>query len=828
MMMRLRQNKHGMLLLLLICCLLFSIPVHATETAQQNKGGTISVKVTKKNSDIKLSTTCGIDGFAVYDKPVMITVSVESKKDFTGSIRITPGMDEGQRIVVNAEEISLAGGAEKTFYFTVSSLGGMGKFDVQLLDEKEKVVYAETDRVTLGNIGSNVIMGILSDDYSALNYFDGIPVNFMNYQGMVSTLELNADSFPESSEALSVVNYIVIDNFDTAKLSDKQYQALKEWVKNGGVLILSLGPNYQNVLHVFTDDFVSGTLGTMSKKDLQWVILDETDILDTKEGKDDAQIMENMNEQLVSPVLKDVDCMDFELKDGEEIEGFSTQHSAYRKESGAGTVVVLSYALGMEPMAGFNERKSVAYLLVEAASGEKTEDILLNGNSLYYMGSSGTNIAKTINEARRPSALLFGIILSIYVILVGPVLYLVLKKKELREKIWAAVPLTALAFTGIVYLFGTAYRVGNPMVDTFTVLKIDDNTKKEKIYANITCPKAKQYSVMLNELYSDISYDQNYYDYSIFGSSNKKDSFDYMFCKKNGGLELTMNNATAFDTKDFTAGRISDNDVGNVDLDLHCYTSGFEGTITNNTIYDLEGVVVYFENYYYQAGDIKKGETVSIDRQKLITAYAYGTFENLYSSKSKLYTDRNLFMQYRIDVFMENNYSCNTSHGEGLVWGKIGSYIPELTKDSSVKTSGRAVYLSEFYGKYEDISGTYCPDINELLVENSGDYDYSNGRIYGGSVDMTYSFENYYDVTSLVNLTYNQKPSDDSSEQYAKVYAYNVETGSYEEIFTDSDTISGAQLEKYLVSNVLMLRFVAESTQYYESYMPKIAAKGEE
>lgn len=823
MMKRLRQNKYGRLFLLLAFCLLFSVPVHATETAQQNKGGSISVKVTKKNSDIKLNTACGIDGFAVYDKPTLITVTVESKKDFTGSIRIIPGMDEGQRIVVNAEEISLAGGAAKTFYFTVSSLGSTGKFDVQLLDEKEKVVYAETDRVTLSSIGSNVIMGILSDDYSALNYFDGIPVNFMNYQGMVSTLELKADSFPESSEALLVLNYIVIDNFDTAKLSDKQYQALKEWVKSGGVLILSLGPNYQNVLHVFTDDFVSGTLGTMTKKDVQWV----QDILELNGGKSDWKVDEKDLDNIAFPVLKDVDCIDFELKDGEEIKGFSAQNTAYKKESGAGAVVVLSYALGMEPMAGYNERKSVATLLVAMASGEKTEDAL-NGNYSYYMGSSGTDIAKIINGTKKPSALLFGIVLSIYVILVGPVLYLILKKKELREKIWTAVPLVALVFTGIIYILGTTYRVSSPMVDMFTVIKTDGETKKEKIYTNITCPKAKKYSFLLNESYSDISYDPNYYEYSLFGNSSNKDSFDYMFCKKNGGLEITMNNDTAFDTTDFVAGRLSDNDVGNLDLDLHCYTNGFEGTITNNTIYDLEGVVVYFENYFYQAGNIKKGETVNIDRQKLITSYAYGTFENLYSNNGKLYEDSNLYMQYRIDVFMENNYSAVASDGEGLVWGKIGSYIPELTQDSSVKTSGQAVYLSDFYAKYEDVSGSYCPDINELLIEDSGDYDNSNGRMYGGSVDITYSFENYSDVTSLINLTYNQKPSDVDGEQYAKVYAYNAETGSYEEIFTDSDTISGTQLEKYLRGNVLILRFVAGTTQYYESYMPKIAAKGEE
>lgn len=853
----------GLPFLLLGLCFLLTLPVYAKEaesdekaTQQQSSYSNISTKVTKKNQDFSVDTACGIDGFVVYDNPVVIDVTVKSQQDFTGTIRVIPTMEEGQKTIAYAEEISLAGGGTKTFHFTVANLGGTGKFDVQLLDEKDKVVYAETDRVpSISTAGSSVVTGILSDDYAALNYFDGVPVLVSDYQGMVSTLQLTEDNFPDNNSALSVLNYIVIDNFDTAKLSDEQYRALKQWVKNGGVLILSLGANYQNVLHAFTDDFVSGTLGTLTKKDLQWGTFEvQSEQKDNVQGNEqalegtagagnepnpkdsaeqnnepDADSKQN-NVQPDLPELENVDCIEFELDGGEELDVLSKQHSAYKKKTGAGSVIVLSYALGMEPFTSFDARKDIAACLVSAASGERTADIL-KGDYTYYGNTlgGGAGIAKTLNETKKPSALLFGIVLIVYVILVGPVLYLILKKKKTREKIWFSVPLMALVFTGVIYVIGMMYRVRKPMVDTFTILKVDGDTKKENIFVNVTCPKAKQYSVMLNDDYSDISYDPYiYYDYNIFDTSSKKNTFDYMFCKVNGGLELTMNNATAFHSTDFTIEKLTDNDVGQVDLDLHCYTDGFEGTITNNTIYDLEGVVVTFENYYYQAGDIKKGETVSVDPEKMITGFSYGVFESIYTKRKDLYSNRKLYKQYQLDSFMEGSYAHSMTYGEGLVWGQIGSYVPELTEDKSVKASGQAVYMAQFHSDYEDVAGSYCPDIRQLQVSGSGTYDTTDGQMYQNEMDLTYSFENYPDIKELVNLTYGDEPYNGNSGQYARVYAYNIVTGAFDEIFTDSDTLGGEQLKQYLDGDVLILRFESDSADYYSTYMPRIAARGDE
>lgn len=788
--------------------------VHATEAdnatassgesqgSKVTKNNNVTKKITKTNADISVETVCGIDGFATYDRPVPLFITITYNKDFVGSIRIIPVMDVGQTVVAYGEDISLAKGEAKTFSPILAALGVNGIIKVELLDEKERVIYAETDTISLTSIGTNVTMGILSDDYSGLNYFDGIPVVSDNYDGIVNTLELTNASFPESEDALSVLNYILIDNYDTANLSDDQYMALKGWVNNGGVLILSLGANYQNVLHKFSDDFVSGSLGNLNKTKIEW---------------------ENEEQELLS--LDNVDSMGFVLDGGKELDNFSLDKTAYKKEVGTGAVVVLSYDLDMEPITSYKDRKTIALSLIKESSVNT-----LTANSYYSNGVyNGSSLAKMLNTAKKPSALLYGLLLVLYVVLVGPVVYLLLKKKGKREKLWIAIPVVSLLFTIVIYITGFIYRIDKPIVDTFSVISIENAGKTENVYTSITCPKAKQYRFNLKEGYKNIKYDMDAYSYSILGSTdqNSKD-FNFMIKKKNDGTQLLVNNDSTFQDISFAISKAGENDMGSIDTALHLYTDGFDGSVTNNTNYDLENVVVNFENQYYQAGDLKKGETVTIDKSRIIEGTAYGTFNALYSANTKLYSDMNLYKNYQIDNFMESVYVDFAADKQGCIWAKIGEYAPDIVDKTLGKISGEAVIYTTFSGNYEDISGEYCPNINKLQVSADGDYDQEDGMIYGDSLTITYSLEEYTNITQLVNRSYNKTPAGyTQGADYADVYAYNFSSGTYERIFGESNTLREEELKRYIENNVLILKFERGAAGLDSVFMPKIAAEEE-
>lgn len=788
-------------------------------------GDKVTKKITKKNENFQVEVTYGLDGYVVWDRPVVVSVTVTSSQNFTGMLKVSPVMDYDMKAVSYGEDISLAVGESKTFRFTLANLSALGKVNVSIHNEKDKLQYAEQDTVTVESVGTRAVIGVLSDDYSALNYFDGLSVQFKNFSGLSSTLELTKDSLSADSYALSILNYIIIDNFDTANLSDEQYAALKEWVNNGGILVLSLGSNYQNVLHKFSDNFVTGTIGSLEKKDIEWGLFTQND-----EEVNEAEETEKTDSGIknIDSVLKNADSVQLEVQDSEEMTDFSLDKTAYKKNVGKGAVVILSYSLGMEPMTSFSGKQAVALDLLTKSATADTDNILNGINNTGYT-DWGDSLASYANETKKPSVLLYGLLLLIYVIFVGPGLYLILKAMKKREKIWIAIPLVAVLFTGIIYLTGFLYRVKVPMINSCSIISIDGDVKSENVYTNIICPKAKEYSIEFHGGYSGFRSNMYSYQYSMLSNLNKdQGKEDYMLKKKGDGMEVIIDSSEAFKENNFNVSKTGKNDLGTLDFDLKCYTTGFSGTITNNTNYDLKNVVVNFETYLYRAGDLKKGETVTIDKNKIFQSMTYGTFENIYASTYKNYhSNGELQKLCQIDSTMEQMYVVNQGYCKGNVWAFIENYEPDFVDKSKVKQNGYGVLHSSFQTKYEDVKGTYYPSLKEMIAASQGDFDGENGLMYKQEIDVTYSFENYPGITTLELTTFGkQNANDNPNDFYAEVYAYNPETGDYERIFEKDAVLSGETLEKYIRGNVILLRYKGKG-DYYSSYVPRIIARGD-
>lgn len=777
-------------------------------TAKSSAQAAGNTKIIKKNSDFNVSAEYGLDGMVVYDNPMQAVVKIESKQNFTGTLQVMGEGDSGQVITAYGRSISLAAGESKTYSLTVSAPASAGVVYLSLLDERNKTVYKEKTTLELTGIGEFAMVGVLADDYSGLSYMNGASVAMGTGDfRTVSTLELTKDSFPEDPQVLSMLSCVVIDNFDTSALSDKQYEALKQWVSDGGVLILSLGSHYQNVLAGFKDDFVSGELNTLSKKNMKWNILGEELTLDG------------------------VECMDFTLQDGKELSGFGNEGTAYEKNYGMGNVVVLAYSLSMEPFAGYVRNNSVA-----AGLFENVANLDMSGSQGDYnaLSNTGTRLTDLAESTRHPSAILYGVLLALYVVFVGPVLYLILKKMKNQEKIWIAIPITALVFTGIIYCTSFLYRVNKPLLDTFSIIQMTGDSAKENVYSKVICPSAKRYEFDLSEKYSGFRTDYNQYDYSLFGNDggSKEGGYDYMFLDTGVGSRVILNSDSAFDTFDFSVSRVIPEGIGRIDCDLDCQTTGFSGTITNNTAYDLTDVVVTYENYFYIAGDIKQGMTLNIDKSKIINAATYGgygVFDALYSYSG---SNRLQYQLYQINSAIESNLIDISKYNHGYVWGTILSYKTDLTDDKQVKNSGMAVVMDSFNQDYSDMSGNYYNSIEPMAVNYQGDYDSGTGQLYTDEVRVTYSFEGYGDIDTL---TFNDDNAsinggNINNVQYASVEAFNMDTGDYEPVFVDSDTLTGAELAHYLSHNIIKLRYIGQNDDssgiYIEYHVPRISAEG--
>ncbi len=903
----------------------FSVP--ATATAAKN----VTRKVDRANERFQVKTQVGLDGMVLYDTPALVKVTVECSENFTGSVRLYPMQDYRNKVIAYGSDIALAAGQAKTFSFVLQDLGGNGMVKVEILNEKDQVVYGETDTVVMTGTDEKVLAGVLSDDYSALNYFDGIPFPLNSNTEKISLLQVFEEDLDGDSTALAALSFLVIDNFDTAGLTEEQYSVLQDWVSNGGILILSLGANCQNVLHGLQGRLFDAQTGSLVKKTVTYSVNqkmlegegfllpgvngigslsdgqedtqdpddgqeddgngaangqtdeaepdgqgDDTDSQETTEeeadgaesekqgndtdGNGQADEAESDGQEDVPPEepetvdgipegkedalqklwsggrlsVTDVDEVALTVENGEPLTGFSPDGDVWMQRVGAGAVVLVPFALGMEPIATYYpERGVMAEALLTsiglAAGGVGYNSGAANQGGYMLYSGEGELLAKLADVAKKPSVILYGGLLMLYVVIVGPVLYLVLKARKKREQIWVAIPVTAMIFTGIIYLTGFLYRVRIPIVNTFTLVTAGDHVQKEDVYANVVTPRAKDSSILIDPSFARVrpNDDYSYNLFSSFGNEDSETDFDYMIRKTNDGTELLFHNQKAFSENSFSVSRSSENQTGQLTLDVSCSTTGFEGTVTNNTKYDLKNVVVNFERFFYSVGDLKTGESVKLDPVDMIDAASAGRYVDLVYDSWNSQLGREKSRNYSVDSAICNCLARNEAYNAGCAWGIIEHYDSGLCSGSSVKKNGYGVIFQQFEAEYDDMTGVYYPDLRDMIVSDQGDYDSSDGMMYAGDVTITYSFENCPGVTSLEMISSEDALMNQRGYgSLAEVYAYNAETGEYEPIFENERILSGEKLRKYMLGDILMLKYHTDDV--YEGFIPRIAARGDE
>ncbi len=816
--------------------------------ASSSSGSATNKKIVTANTNFSTSVDVGINGYAMYDTPTVVEITISCTEDFTGSIRLLPNTDPSSSYrtsVAYEQDITLVAGEEKTFAFYPSSLGDNGKIKFSVLNSKGNEVYAETDSASFLYSYSNLLIGTLTDDFAALSYLNGIYIPSEAMWGYTKLMELNESNFPEKASVLSMFNVIVIDNYDTAKLSDAQYEALKEWVQSGGVLILGLGANYQNVLHIFSDDFLTGTIGDLESKDVTWSCLPTIDVTSASEVSTDTVTYSRTavkvgTDYTKSATLSGVDCLDFTLDGGTELTLFADGGLASYKSEGAGMVVVVGYDLAMEPVTSFDEKEAMAYALLMIADES-------DFNASYIMTSTYSDDAETLagasDNTKRPNVQVLLIILGIYVIVVGPVLYLILKAIGKREKIWLAIPGTALLFTLVIFIFTLTYQIGGPIVNTFSFVSLNGDVQDEMVYTSVTCPSASEYELLLNENYTNLQYDSYNYSYDLLWYFFDIDvdstlEYNYLLKETNEGLKIVLENETVFNETTFAVNRTSENTAGSLDVDITGYTVGFAGTVTNNTIYDMDEVIVYFEDYYYRVGALKAGESATFTVDDISKFNSYDSTFNYYyldsSSDEYVREMANNVMYY---------YYMDRSDYHGGAWGYVSDYVVDVCADTSIEESGNGVLYTQFTADYADVVGAYYADITTQFVSSGGEFDEEDGWMYDQSIEVTYQFAAKDDILTLINRDYTTEDTQTGSiysgtyyyywsEPYADVYIYNYETKEYEQIFTDSMYFTPDDMEVYLDDDGRMqLQYFIDSTtwnDYGYAYMPTISALGGE
>lgn len=788
---------------ILLACLLGMLSLwrgKAVHAQQQSKTSTQGSEnnhdLTYQVDDMEVNVHVGMSGNAIRRgrfAPVHLILK-NSGKDFEGIFRLyIDGQDANttDRTVID-KKIQIAAGETKE-YTMLLSYTTSSALQTALCDNKGKVLggnHLDKQLVMTheGWVDTTAVYGCISEDSASLSYITGRD-------------ELQAEAvqdwvLTDDARTLDIFDILVINQFDTTQFSEKQIAAIDEWVRMGGTLILGTGAQPEKTLKAFSGTLLQGTIGNASK-------------ISTSFGTDmdvsELQI-ENMK-----PILSQDDAM-----------------LVGRMDYGKGCVMVSTFDLAAVGDQLAERLQSLLYLnmsmdrktqLINEASTDT--DYTFASYSDMYGELSLRNGLRATEVNGLPNVALYAVLLLFYAVFIGPVLYFILRKRGKREWLWGLIPISAVVCSVLIYLIGTGTRVKHPYVNYLSQIDLS-NKEVSTMQTNmmLTSPNNDPFDLDIPEKYIiPYRFDKGYY-YSGNQSSNLDYKSRMEYRDKN--TLLHMENLSAFDSMSFqqkqeveTQGRVEFTDV-NLSHDV------LSGIVTNQSGYDLEQCCILCNGDLLSLGDLKRGESISLDQldasvawvQNLntveggtaahVTGYdingyrdndvqglrrtvmlnrymnvegnagGYYFYGFLAPDQSTAYTE-----QYDVDLYGETAVVQQLNHDDlgELVADFVGALdVFELDTPSNL-SAGHGLKAQEYTVHY-GLEAAGVPDILQLSYQRSGNIEF----------ELLDEIQN--DPTSI--------PDIEDMPFLGKVYAVNWETGERELLFTAGQEAVVTDLTKYI------------------------------
>ncbi|GCE12627.1 hypothetical protein [Tengunoibacter tsumagoiensis] len=198
-----------------------------------------------------------------YWTPILVTLT-NTGPTFEGtlSVKTYSGSSEASLIDMVSpwnftQVVSLPQNSNKRLTLNVPHAMGFSiarGFLASLLDRQGHVVASQVSEDGSEIKSGDLFVGILADanaDFSPLE-----AISLPNQTTMPARTLLNANTFPSQESLLENFDVLLLDDFPTATLNNRQIDALRSWVNRGGLLIEVGGINWRQTLEPLPPDLL--------------------------------------------------------------------------------------------------------------------------------------------------------------------------------------------------------------------------------------------------------------------------------------------------------------------------------------------------------------------------------------------------------------------------------------------------------------------------------------------------------------------------------------------------------------------------------------------
>jgi hypothetical protein len=378
---------------------------------------------------------------------------------------------------VNESRLVIAPGATKYFRVYVVEEAPGATVTVQIV--KNGRIMATQDAAAVNTAAT--LIGVLSDSSTAFDDFAVVHPGRLS----ATVVHLGVPDVPDSAIELRAFDLLAIDDFATEGLSPSQRSAITDFVQTGGSLLVGTGASWRRTLAGLPSSLlplqVDGLTTLASSRTLG--------------GLGGVQV--------ATGALTGGTAW---LSDGD-------QPLLTEKVIGSGSVTLATFDWKQDPFAGWSGSepllRQVLVRTVYGSQAQRGSIVNLGGPFGGPFGGSGASLYQKSNALSRalnslpaldlPSLALTGAIVLIYVLLVGPINFFILRALHRRALAWVTLPVIAVVVAGVAYGGGIWTKGQSVQTNQISVIHLQPGVDRaySESYTGVLTPTRGDYEASI-------------------------------------------------------------------------------------------------------------------------------------------------------------------------------------------------------------------------------------------------------------------------------------------------------------------------------------------
>lgn len=486
-----------------------------------------------------------------------------------------------------------------------------------------------------------------------------------------------------------------------------------------------------------------------------------------------------------------------------------------KKKIGDGALVQTTFSLTEENLTNSKNSKIIVDKLIDQI--EQKEDNLYG--DVYTQLIDGTKIFPSFHV----SSILFICILLAYILIISPLLYFVLKKKDKREYAWWIIPIGALLTAIILFSISAKGRLTTSKVQQSSIINIGESTTDIYFGQSILSNKAGDLAItgpedmFLTRYYADNT-TENFLKSSVLEQGEDENTINLLNTRYWGVTSIL--------------GKYQDATFKKIPIDIHITNGKLVGTVKNNLDKKIVDASIWSGYKKISIGDIQAGETIKLNQK--ITQKYLSTAKSLEDYSEEKPTDMKELAAYQKQTVENSAIATIIKPQTPLFIGWIDkSVVPLKYKDLKVQESSNNLLVQGFE---EDIQlednftiqdQNFNLEISDLLVDGEGYADITDDQtgwvVDEGAYKLNYTLGSNFPVS---DMKWQELQIRFTKQNKTTLLIYNQKTATYEKL-NDKQTIIKKDIDQYISSNgEIIMKIVRGSIDDPTMKQPMIQLKG--